>query len=531
MANKNAYFQLKLQMDGTYLLLYPGTEKNLLDFKEIDDYLREKRIDYDKDELKQAIVAFRTACSIKLSGKMCSKEKESLSVQVSEDRMTVTGRFYPPVEGGHQLSKAEIVSELVRAGVKFGAKEGVIDSYLADRQYCCSYLLAEGMPQVEGKNAVFTYHFNTDLSRKPKLNEDGSVDFHQLDTICPVEEGDALVTLTPAVPGKPGLDVTGRVLAPATVKKVAMRPEKNTYLSEDGLTMFSAVDGLVSLIDGKVFVSNIYDVPADVDTSTGDIKFPGSVFVHGNVITGFSVEAEGDIVVDGVVEGARLKAGGQIVLKRGIQGMGRGILEAKGNIITKFIENATVRSGGYVATEAIMHSKVAADGDVTASGRRGFVVGGEIRSGTSISVRTAGSTMGTATVLEIGADAEHMEEYRKVSERLPELEAELEKVTQTCSTLTRRMLAGVSLGADKMALLKTARESKESLEKEIQVLLARMDDLQEIAGAQSGGNIRVSGVIYPGCKVIMYNTTYYVRSEMKYCRLIKDRADVKMVEY
>ena len=66
MANKNAYFQLKLQMDGTYLLLYPGTEKNLLDFKEIDDYLREKRIDYDKDELKQAIVAFRTACSIKL---------------------------------------------------------------------------------------------------------------------------------------------------------------------------------------------------------------------------------------------------------------------------------------------------------------------------------------------------------------------------------------------------------------------------------------------------------------------------------
>ncbi len=531
MANKNAYFQLKLQMDGTYLLLYPGTEQNRLELKEIDEYLRSKRIEYDKEELKQALVGFRDFKKLKLSDRVYTKEKEGLSVQISEDRMSVVGRFYPPAEGGHLFTKAEIVSELVRAGVKFGAKEEVLNSFLEDRQYCKDYLLAEAMPQVEGKNAVFTYHFNTDLSRKPKLNEDGSVDFHQLETICPVEAGDVLVTLTPAVPGKPGLDVTGRVIAPATVKKMSLRKEKNTCISEDGLTLYSEVDGLVSLIDDKVFVSNIYEVQADVDASTGDIKFAGSVFIHGNVITGFTVEAEGDIIVDGVVEGARLKAGGQIVLKRGIQGMGRGVLEAKGNIITKFIENATVKTSGYVSTEAIMHSNVEADGEVTASGRRGFVVGGEIRSGTAISVRTAGSAMGTVTVLEIGADAKHMEEHRRISEELPEYEAELEKVTQTYNVLTRRMLAGGKLGADKISLLKTARESKESLEKQIQTMLTRMEELQEISGAQSSGCIRVRGVIYPGCKVVMYNTTYYVRSEMKYCRLIKDHADVKMVEY
>lgn len=531
MANKNAYFQLKQQMDGTYLLLYPGTEKNFLDIKEIEDYLREKRVDYNREELREAIIGFKAACHLKLTDKVGSKEKESLSVKVSEDRKTVTGRFYPPAEGGHLLTKAEIVSELVRAGVKFGAKEDIIDSFLADRQYCWNYLLAEAMLPVEGKNAVFTYHFNTDLSRKPKINEDGSVDFHQLETICPVVKGDELVTFTPAIPGKPGIDVTGRVLAPATVKKVAMRPEKNTSLSEDGLTMFSAVDGLVSLIDGKVFVSNIYDIPADVDTSTGDVKFPGSVVIHGNVLTGFSVEAEGDIIVDGVVEGARLKAGGQIVLKRGIQGMGRGVLEARGNIITKFIENAIVRTGGYVATEAIMHSNVAADGEVTASGKKGFVVGGEIHSGTGISVRTAGSPMGTATIFEVGADAQHMEEYHQLSEELPGLEAELEKATQAYNVLMRRMMAGTKLPDEKVALLKASKESRAELEQQIQRKLERMNELQEIAGAQSGGSLRVSGVIYPGCKVVMYNTTYYVRSEMKYCRLIKDRADVRMVEY
>ncbi len=531
MANKNAYFQLRTQADGTYLLLFPGCEQNKLNFKEIDSYLRVKQIEYDREPLMRAVSSFSGATSIKLTGKPHMKEKEYIFIQISEDKKKAIARFYPPMENGACLTKAEIVSELVRAGIKFGAKEKAIDKFLEDRQYCYTYLIAEAMPQVHGKNAVLTYHFNTDLSRKPKLNEDGSVDFHQIETICHVQEGDKLVTLTPAVMGKPGIDVMGRPIAPATAKKVTLRPEKNTCLSEDGLELYSEVDGLVSLIGGKIFVSNIYDVPADVDTSTGDIKFAGSVIIHGNVITGFSVEAEGDIIVNGVVEGASLKAGGQIVLKRGIQGMGRGVLEAKGNIITKFIENATVKSDGYVSTEAILHSNVSAKGDVTATGRRGFVVGGSIRSGSCISVRTAGSTMGTTTILEIGADPVYMEEFRKINDDLPALEEELEAATQTINVLTRRMKTGERLSADKAKKLEEARNAKEVLEKQIQYFLSRMDDLEEIAGMQSGGCIRVSGIIYPGCKVMIYNTPYHIRSELKYCRLIKDRADVKMVEY
>lgn len=531
MANKNAYFQLSARADGTYLLLYPGAVQNTLDFKEIDGYLRARGIEYDKTALLEAVSQFRTFSSVKLTGEVCPAQKEFLQVEISPDRRTAVGRFYPPSGKNALMTKKEIIAALVQAGIKFGAKEDQIDDFLEDRQYCKTYLLAEAMPQVEGTNAVLQYHFNTDVSRKPKMNEDGSVDFHQLDTITPVKEGDKLVTLTPAVMGKPGIDVTGHVIKPAAVKPVKLRQEKNTQLSEDGLTLLSSVSGLVSLIDGKVFVSNIYDIPADVDTSTGDIKFAGSVIVHGNVLTGFSVEADGDIIVDGVVEGAYLKAGGQIVLKRGIQGMGRGVLEAKGNIITKFIENATVRTEGYVATEAIMHSSVTANGEVTASGKRGFIVGGEIHSGTGISVRTAGSMMGTATLLEIGADPALMEEYHQIDEELPELEGELEKVKQMDEVLTKRMKAGERLAPDKLALLQNVRTTREELEQKLADSLARMDALQEIAGAQSGGSIRVSGVIYPGCKVIMYNITYHVRTELKYCRLVKDRADVKMVEY
>ncbi|MBQ8038297.1 MAG: DUF342 domain-containing protein, partial [Lachnospiraceae bacterium] len=51
---------------------------------------------------------------------------------------------------------------------------------------------------------------------------------------------------------------------------------------------------------------------------------------------------------------------GHIILKRGIQGMDRGVLKANGNVISRFIESATVEAGGYVSADAIMHSNVSA---------------------------------------------------------------------------------------------------------------------------------------------------------------------------
>ena len=80
-----------------------------------------------------------------------------------------------------------------------------------------------------------------------------------------------------------------------------------------------------------MFVSNQYEVPADVGASTGDIDYDGSVVVKGNVLTGYTIKATGDIIVNGVVEGAKLVTAGKIVLKRGIQGKGQASLEAGGD--------------------------------------------------------------------------------------------------------------------------------------------------------------------------------------------------------
>ena len=84
-------------------------------------------------------------------------------------------------------------------------------------------ILAEATLPVEGSDAEIKFFFNTDLTQKPKVNEDGSVDFHHLDVISSVSAGDLLAELTPAVTGKPGIDVCGNLLRPVKVKQKILR--------------------------------------------------------------------------------------------------------------------------------------------------------------------------------------------------------------------------------------------------------------------------------------------------------------------
>ena len=77
-------------------------------------------------------------------------------------------------------------------------------------------------------------------------------------------------------------------------------------------------------------------------------------------MTGYTVKATGDITVNGAVEGATLISGGKIVIKRGMQGMEKGVMRAGGDIISNFIESSKVHASGRIITDAIMHSDVEA---------------------------------------------------------------------------------------------------------------------------------------------------------------------------
>ncbi|MDF2589394.1 MAG: hypothetical protein K0S41_3235 [Anaerocolumna sp.] len=532
MDSRNGFFQLVLKPEGTFLKLFPAVGNGQsITYDEINNYLSDKHIyDYDVSALGKAIeLSKQQQAEVKLLSVTVLPEGEYLKVTLSHDNMLAIGRFYPPSTGGQVMNISEIINSLKQVGVKYGVVQENIEAFFKNRRYCEDIILAKGTKPVEGSDAMITYNFSTDKTLKPKVNDDGSVDFHQLDMISAINKGDILATLIPAVQGKAGTDVCGTILQPKKVVQRVLKHGKDIHLSEDGLTMYSDVSGHAVLTDNKVFVSNTYEVLADVDASTGDISYEGNVTVKGNVITGFQIQAKGDIIVNGVVEGATLIAGGQIILKRGMQGMSKGRMEAGSNIITKFIENAEVKAGGYITTEAILHSKVSAKGDITIGGKKGFITGGEIRSGSTITVKTAGSTMGTNTLLEVGIDPGVTEEYRSIEKNIQKMKTDLDKLLPILETYKKKLSTGEKMPQDKLDYIRMATQSCITLKAEIKEAVQRYDQLRIEMNNSDGGTIKVENIAYPGVKIVIANVVYFVRSEIHYSKFIRDRADIKVI--
>lgn len=532
MADRNAYFYLNIEPDRTSLVLIPqvGSGRGF-DCKEIEEYLEKKRIEYNRVELINILTGIREKKELKLNGILEQYEDESVNIQISIDKMKVIGRFYSPSNNGMLLTRDDIIKAMVSRGVKFGAREDVIQGFLSDREYCKDYELASAMLPEEGRNAEIIYYFNTDSSKKPRANDDGSVDFHQLDNIISINKDDLLAELIPAIKGKSGLNVCGVGLKPQNVENKMLKFGKNIRVNDDRTKIYSMVTGHVSLVSDTVNVSDIYDVKQDVDASTGDIVYEGSVNVNGNVRTGYKVCAKGDIIINGVVEGARIEAGGQIIVKLGIQGMSRAVLKSGGSLVTKFIESAEVISGGFVTSESILHSRVSAQGDITVNGKKGFLSGGEVRSATLIHAKTAGSTMGTPTILEVGVSPILVDEYRKMEKEIPLLESELQRSYQMVSLFAKKLERGEKLPQDKLIYLKTTINANKRIEEKIADYKLRMQTLQAEIGNYENGSIKIIDTIYPGCKLVISGVTQFVRDVTKHCRFVREGAEIKMTYY
>lgn len=530
MRYKNSFVQIIHKPGATYLKVFPAKDGGKkLTFEEVSVYLNDKKIiEYDVKVVHKALTTAEEVTEVLLIEEEIASIDEYLKLSISADKMLVVGRFYPPSSNGKLLDREEILKQLEKAGVKYGIIEKHIDAYLRGRQFCTSIPLARGTQPVQGKAAEIQYHFSTTINVKPKINEDGSVDFHSLDNINKINKGDLLATLIPADLGKAGKDVWGNEVAPLKVVNKVLKHGKNIHLSPDGLNMYADVSGHVTLTEGRVFVSDTYQVPADVGPSTGDIDYDGNVSIAGNVVSGFTVKATGDVYVDGVVEGATIIAGGQIILRRGIQGMSKGKLVAEGDVVSKFIESSEVTSGANVSTDAIMHSYVSAKGDIVVQGKRGLITGGEVKSGGNITLKTAGSTMGTVTVLSVGIDPVLLEEYRRLEKDVTTHKNEIEKTMQVLNVFQKKIEKKEKLSPEKLQMYNTARAKKKIFEDNLTSILERYTELKEEMDLKDGGKIKVENIAYPGVKIIISNVVYYVNSETHYSQFVKERAEVRI---
>lgn len=539
MGPENAFFQLQVQEDGTYVKLFPAVNggKDLY-LESVLTYFRFIQLEnYDKTAIMKGLQSGGTESLIKISGEQISLIDETFYIQTDKEELQAIARFYPPAidkrngVSGKLLTKEKILNELGRYGVKAGILETAIDEFIKERKYNTDISLAKGTRPVQGKNGFIEYHFKINQVAHPKINDDGTVDYRHLDLIEHVNQGQKLATIHPAVPGKNGLLISGKVVLPAKIKTPRFKHGKNIFISEDGFNMYAEVAGHVYLIDEKVFVSNTYEVLGNVDASTGDIDYNGDIHVKGNVTSGFSVKATGQVVVDGVVEGSYIEAEGPVIIKGGFQGMGKGVVKAGASVTAKFIENARVESGCDVLAEAILHSNVYAKRKIEAKGKKGLIIGGEIKAGENVTFKVAGSAMGAFTLIEVGLDPMVHNEYHEMEEKLKKYAHEKSQLAQIVKAFKQKLSKGIKFNESQVQTIRTISTRLKEIEMNTNEILGERSNYEELIVNARYGNVVVEDKVFTGVKIVISNAVMITKSVISYCRLEKSGEDVVIKPY
>lgn len=309
----------------------------------------------DNEELEKENITEEnyTETSIKDSNTKNVKDTRFV-VDISEDKLSAYVKINSS-DDGEKVTEKDIYDALNYKNIKFGIDYDKIKELYNNPVYEEFVLIAKGEPEENGKNGKLTFEFDVKNQRKPKILDDGRVDYKNLSYIESIKASGVLCTATLPVAGKNGKNVHGNEIIAIDGKEAVLPKGKNVEISEDGLKLIASVDGCVEYAMGKMNVYKQLDIPDNIDASTGNIKFAGNIDIKGDVLSGFKVQAEGSIFINGLVEAATIEAGGDVLVKKGIVGRGKAVIKSGNNVTSKYIENASViakkkySSRGYYA--------------------------------------------------------------------------------------------------------------------------------------------------------------------------------------
>ncbi len=404
------------------------------------------------------------------------------TITMDDDRMTANMTIRPKPDG-LPYSVDELKDMLKTVGIKFGILEEKLEQVVNFQIYGKSFLAAQGKPAQDGKDGEFELLFRTELPSTPKEKADGSVDYLNVDLFEQVRKNQKIAIYHKATGGTAGFTLTGQILMPKKGKEVPALRGKGFHISSDGMEYFSDIDGKVEFKNGRIEIANYFEIKDDVDSTYGNVTFKGDVVINGAVRTGMRVVAGGSVTITGVVEGAEITAGGDVLLRSGVLGNGKCFISSDGNVIGKFIENANVMCKGKINCNYLMNCNVSAWKGVELEGRRSSIIGGRTSSLNYIKVNNIGNDVELPTHVQVGIDTNF---YSKVTG----LQKKVEQVASEIAALEKALHSDIEDTEKIVTIVCQKVNEKMDLEKQL-------DGMKELMVNARGAFISVKGTAYP----------------------------------
>lgn len=506
-------FNIELKDEGIFLTVKKVDEVKSITLKEILKDIEERKIkDVDIEAVESALYKLNTAVKIT----EYDKEYYIDAMPIIEvlNNMEATIKVTKP-KRGRDATVEDIVRLCNEKGIVYGIRKKAINTIIQEKIYDQKVILAKGKDVIHGKDASISYSFQTEKKALPNVkdNESKNVDFKELGWISNIAADEILATKISAIPGADGIDIYGKPVVAKEPKDININGGKNTYVTEDGLYLKSKIDGQIIQKGKSISVEPMLTINGNVDYSTGNIDFLGTVIVKGNVATGFSVKSGKDIYIEGLVEDSELIAQGQIVVSNGILGNEEFVntIYAKEAIKAQFIQHMKIKTEGSVeVNKHILHSHVEAKDKIICIAGTGKIIGGEVKSQSGIECNIAGGPFETPTKLILDVFSDIVKEEGEINKEMLILEENKFKI--------EKLLKDIEPIKDQLT-----DELKEKTEEAIKqlaainnryiILQSKKSDIDEQRSLAKTNQIKILQKLYPGVVIKIGREIHLNRSE------------------
>lgn len=295
-------------------------------------------------------------------------------------------------------------------------------------------LIAEGNPPKSGKPKII--ELKKEITNKiGTIDDKGRIDYKEKEAFTIVNKDEVIAEIIPAIESEEGLDVTGQKIPAKIVGESLYKIGQNLSKDPENPSLLIAeCDGVLEIDEnGKIHIQNKLTIDGNVNLTTGNIHFPGTIEINGSVEPGFVVEADGNVLIHNNVDDAKVISGGNIIVLNGIMGKEHVYIEAKETVKCKFSQNAEIKAGNEIfIKESAIQVRAYSKKIITI---KGSIIGGDLIARHHIIVDTAGSSSGVKTYLTVGRDPEIEAKMITLSHQHSELSKNLKDIIDELTLL------------------------------------------------------------------------------------------------
>lgn len=420
-------------------------------------------------------------------------------------------------DDGHEFSVEELVSWLKSNNVKTGIMKDALAEMIDNQLYGVFYEVARGKAPVKGKDGSFIFHVtNPENVSGPRILENGSVEYMHTEEFTIVEADDLLAEYIPATNGQFGYTITNAIRNPAKGRDLPRLKGKGFYVQEN--RYYATEKGKVTVTESSITVSNLLEIKGDVGIEHGHVIFDGDVYISGDVRSGMTVKASGNVEIKGHVGNSYIEAGRDISIKNGMQGKFTGKLKAGGSIYCKFLENVQAEAEGDIVVRSLLNSSVQANGYVKVEGRGAIILGGTVHAIQGIELQEAGNVMEIPTILAAGVMPKYIAQQKEIMEKIKKTESEIALLDRSCATLSgfppEKLTPEMKQWRKKIIQAKIIKATELKRCKDEKIRIEMLMDKGKKA------QIVAQKMVYPGCTIQIASQEVQVKSEVKHAKFV-----------